>query len=482
MEETSLNNCEDIIRKLKEIIPGAFAGNNINFEQLQQLLGKAVNVDAERYQLSWAGKAEAYKILQLPTTSTLKPNYKASINWAISENTFIEGDNLEALKVLQKSYNGKIKMIYIDPPYNTGSDSFIYQDNFSETKNEYLKRIGSTDAIGLLANDHPFRPNGKGNGQLHSNWLSMMLPRLFLARNLLKEEGLIFISIDDNEVSNLRLLMNEVFGEENFVASLMWRRRKTQANLSKFISPVHDYILCFAKNIEMLKFNKLDYSKAFIEKTFSNPDNDPRGLYQTRPLAQPDNSINPIYELQLPNGRKITARWSCSPDTFARYVHENRLFIPKNGEGMPRLKIFLSELDGLLPNTWLDDIATNEMGSKEIEQLFGSNAFFSGPKPTKLIKHLLKLGTDKDDIVLDFFAGSGSTAQAVLDLNAEDEGDRTFICIQLPEVLGKHTLPYKQGYRTIADICLKRIQLVVENLNSTTEENLIGFRAFKLSI
>ncbi len=480
MEGTSLNSHEDIIRKLKEIVPGAFSDDKINFEQLRQILGETVNTDAERYQLSWAGKAEAYKVLQTSTTSTLFPNPEASVNWEPSENIFIEGENLETLKVLQKSYYGKIKMIYIDPPYNTGSDHFIYPDKFTETKEDYLKRVGDKDAEGRLVKDDLFRPNRKENGQFHSNWLSMMLPRLFLARNLLKEEGLIFISIDDNEVNDLRLLLNEVFGEENFVASLMWRRRKTQANLSKFISPVHDYILCFAKNIEKLKFNKLEYSKAFIDKTFSNPDNDFRGLYQTRPLAQPDNSSNPKYELELPNGRKITARWSCSPDTFVRYIQENRLYIPKGGEGMPRLKIFFSELDGLLPNTWLDEIATNEMGSKEIEQLFGSNAFFTAPKPTKLIKHLLKLGTDKDDIVLDFFAGSGSTAQAVLDLNAEDDGTRKFICIQLPEILENESLPFKQGYRTIADICLKRIQLVIENLYSSGRKNNIGFRAFML--
>jgi len=480
MEDTSLSNREDIIQKLKEIIPGAFTEDKINVEQLKQLLGEAVSIDSERYQLSWAGKAEAYKVLQTPTTSTLFPNQEASVNWEPSENIFIEGENLESLKVLQKPYYGKIKLIYIDPPYNTGSDNFIYPDKFTETKDEYLRRIGDKDAEGRLIKDDLFRPNRKENGQFHSNWLSMMLLRLFLARNLLKDEGVIFISIDDNEASDLRLLLNEIFGEENFVASLMWRRRKTQANLSKFVSPVHDYILCFAKNIEKLKFNKLEYSKEFIEKTFSNPDNDPRGLYQTRPLAQPDNSTNPAYELQLPNGRKITARWSCSPDTFRRYIQENRLYIPKGGEGMPRLKIFLSDLKGLLPNTWLDEIATNEMGSKEIEQLFGSNAFFTAPKPTKLIKHLLKIGTDKEDIVLDFFAGSGSTAQAVLDLNAEDGGTRKFICIQLPEILEKDSIPFKQGYKTIADICLKRIQLVIENLNLSVKKNDIGFRAFKL--
>jgi adenine-specific DNA-methyltransferase len=483
MEKTSLSNHEDIIRKLKEVIPRAFTDDKIDFELLKYLLGETVSADSERYELSWAGKAEAYKALQIPTFSILYPNMEASINWENSENIFIEGENLEALKVLQKTYEGKIKMIYIDPPYNTGSDNFIYPDRFTETKKGYLKRIGSNGTKDYFSQDDLFQTNKTENGQIHSNWLSMMLPRLCLARNLLKEEGVIFISIDDNEVSDLRLLLNEIFGEENFIASMMWRRRKTQANLSKFISPVHDYILCFAKNIEKLKFNKLEYSKEYVEKTFSNPDNDPRGIYQTRPLAQPDNSLNPKYELQLPNGRKITARWSCSNDTFDRYIHENRLFIPKGGEGMPRLKVFLSELDGLLPNTWLDDIATNEMGSKEIEQLFGSNAFFSAPKPTKLIMHLLKLGTDNEDIVLDFFAGSGTTAQAVLDLNKEDEGTRKFICIQLPEILGRHSLPYKKGYKTIADICLKRIQLVIENLNKSEvspQKNNIGFRAFKL--
>jgi adenine-specific DNA-methyltransferase len=483
MEGTSLNNREFIIQKLKEIIPETFTNDKINFELLQLLLGETVSADSERYELLWAGKAEAYKVLQTPSTSKLYPNHVASINWDTSENIFIEGENLETLKVLQKSFKGKIKMIYIDPPYNTGSDNFIYPDRFTQTKKEYLERFGANGTKDYSQQDDLFQTNKTENGQIHSNWLSMMLPRMYLAKNLLKDEGVIFISIDDNEVSDLRLLLNEIFSEENFVASLMWRRRKTQANLSKFISPVHDYILCYAKNIENLKFNKLEYSKEFIEKTFSNPDNDPRGLYQTRPLAQPDSSLNTKYELQLPNGRKITARWSCSPETFNRYVIDNRLFIPKEGKGMPRLKIFLSELIGPLPNTWLDEVATNEMGSKEIEQLFGSNAFFSAPKPTRLIRHLLKLGTDKNDIVLDFFAGSGSTAQAVLDLNNEDGGTRKFICIQLPEILEKHSLPYKKGYKTIADICLKRIQLVIENQNKSEVspmKNNIGFRAYKL--
>lgn len=487
MDGKSLNIKEDLISKLKEIIPGAFTEDKINVEQLKQILGESINTDSERYQLNWAGKSDAYKVLQESSKSTLNPDLKESVNWEETENIFIEGENLDALKILQKPYYGKIKMVYIDPPYNTGSDNFIYPDKFSESKEEYLKRTNQKDEDGLLTREGLFRPNRKENGQFHSNWLSMMLPRLFLARNLLKDEGIIFVSIDDNEYANLKLLLNEIFGEENFVSTLMWRRRKTQANLSKFISPVHDYILCYAKNIEKLEFNKLPYSDDFIKKTFSNPDNDPRGVYQTRPLAQPENSSNPSYELQLPNGRKITAKWSCSPDTFKKYVEEDRLYIPKGGEGMPRLKIFLSELDGLLPNTWLDDIATNEEGSKEVETIFGSNAFFTAPKPTNLIKHLLKLGSNSDDIILDFFAGSGSTAHAVLDLNKEDGGNRKFICIQLPEPVEEKSIPFQKGYKSISSIAIRRIQSVINSLNSAPKElfhnqlnEKVGFRVFRL--
>lgn len=487
MDGKSLNIMEDLISKLKEIIPGAFTEDKINLEQLKQILGESINTDSERYQLNWAGKNDAYKVLQESSKSTLNPDLKESVNWEETENIFIEGENLDALKILQKPYYGKIKMVYIDPPYNTGSDNFIYPDKFSESKEEYLQRTNQKDEDGLLTREGLFRPNRKENGQFHSNWLSMMLPRLFLARNLLKDEGIIFVSIDDNEYANLKLLLNEIFGEENFVSTLMWRRRKTQANLSKFISPVHDYILCYAKNIEKLEFNKLPYSDDFIKKTFNNPDNDPRGVYQTRPLAQPENSSNPSYELQLPNGRKITAKWSCSPDTFKKYVEEDRLYIPKGGEGMPRLKIFLSELDGLLPNTWLDDIATNEEGSKEVETIFGSNAFFTAPKPTNLIKHLLKLGSNSDDIILDFFAGSGSTAHAVLDLNKEDGGNRKFICIQLPEPVEEKSIPFQKGYKSISSISIRRIQSVINSLNSAPKElfhnqlnEKVGFRVFRL--
>ncbi|KAF5029752.1 DNA methylase [anaerobic digester metagenome] len=319
-------------------------------------------------------------------------------------------------------------MIYIDPPYNTGSDGFVYNDDRKFTAKELQNLIGvdAEKAKRILA-----FTQSKSNS--HSAWLTFMYPRLYIAKQLLKDDGVIFVSIDDNEVAQLRLLMDEVFGEENFVTSFIWRRRKTQANLSKNVAPVHDYILCFGKNQEVLNLNKLDFTDDFIKKTFSNPDNDPRGLYQTGPIARPKNSSNKEYELTMPNGRVIKAKWSCSQETFNTYVSENRLVIPRDGEGMPRIKIFLNELEGKLPNTWLDNIATNDEASKEIEEIFGSNAFFSSPKPTKLITQLMKIGSNKDDIILDFFAGSGTTAHSVMQLNAEDGSNRKFILVQLPE-------------------------------------------------
>lgn len=293
------------------------------------------------------------------------------------ENLIIKGNNLLALASLLKTHRGKIKLIYIDPPYNTGNDGFNYNDNFN-----------------------------------HSTWLTFMKNRLKISNQLLSDSGTIMISCDDNEQAYLKVLMDEVFGKENFVTNFIWRRRKTQANLSKHVAPVHDFMICFAKNKTNLKLNKIPYSKEFIKKTFSNPDNDERGLYQTGPLARPANSSNKEYTLTMPNGREITAKWSCSQDTFNKYIEENRLVIPRGGEGMPRIKIFLSELEGQIPNTWLDNVATNDEASKEIENLFGTNAAFSYAKPEGLIKYVIELTTVENDIVLDFHLGSGTTASS----------------------------------------------------------------------
>lgn len=370
-----------------------------------------------------------------------------------ADHTFVEGDNLDALKLLLPKYEGQVRLIFIDPPYNTGSDRFLYLDDFSDAANR------------------------------HVAWCSMMLPRLVLARRFLREDGVLFVSIGDDEVHHLAMLLNEVFGDACFVANMIWRRRRTQANLSKLIAPVHDYVLCYAKDKTKLHFHKIGYSEAFIRKTFTNPDNDPRGPYQTRPLAQPDSANNRSYALTMPNGRTITARWSCSEATFDTYLKDNRLFIPKRGNGMPRLKIFLKDQEGSLPNTWLDDVGSNEDGSREIERLFGSTAFFISPKPTALLQRLIAMACDQEDLILDFFAGSGTTAHAVALMNETDGGHRKSISVQWAEPTDPKSLPHQQGLLSIAGICKERIRRVLAGMNTSRAaggRELITFNIYSL--
>ena len=478
----SNNIIQDNVIKLKEIFPEIVTGDKIDFDKLKLILGNNIDENPEKYNFTWPGKTQAIKESQKTSSGTLRPCKEESKNWDSTENLYIEGDNLEVLKLLQKSYYGKIKLIYIDPPYNTGKD-FIYSDNYKDNLENYLElsgqvvKEGERESIGIKLST-----NTETDGRFHSNWLNMMHPRLKLARNLLTADGVIFISIDDNELFNLKKLCDEIFGEENFVTTLSWRRRKTQANLAKNFAPVHDYILVYAKNLNSIKLNKVPYSEEFIKKTFKNPDNDPRGPYQTGPLARPANSSNREYELELPNGRKISAKWSCSQETFNKYVSENRLVIPRGGEGMPRIKIFLSELEGQIPNTWLDNIATNDEGSKEIENIFGSNAFFSFPKPTNLIKYLLNIGSNEDSIILDFFSGSATTAHATMQLNSEDNGNRKFIMVQLFELTDKKSEAYKAGYKNICEIGKERIRRAGDKIleESDNKDLDIGFKVFKL--
>lgn len=454
----------------------------IDFELLKQhLTNEIVEGSDERYRLDWPGKRASILKANTPITSTLKPDRNSSVHFDTTENLYIEGDNFEVLKILQESYLGKVKMIYIDPPYNTGKD-FVYKDNFKMSKADYEDELELEDEDG-----GKLFKNTDTNGRFHSDWLSMMYERLLVARDLLTDDGVIFMSIDDNEVHNLRKIADEVFGEENFLTQMIWRRRKTQANLAKNIAPVHDYIITISKKISNLTFNKVPFSKKFIQKSFSNKDNDIRGLYQTGPLARPANSKNKEYELTLPNGRKISAKWSCSQTTFDELIKDNRLVIPRNGEGMPRKKIFLSELDGLLPNTWLDNIASNDDGAKEISDLFGSNAFFSYPKPIKLIKYLMNMGLSENDLILDFFSGSASTAHATMQLNAEDGGNRKFIMVQLPEETDEKSEAYKAGYKHITEIGKERIRRAGKKILEDNAEKLaaratpldIGFRVYK---
>jgi len=347
------------------------------------------------------------KRLERPTPEIHYLRRNKALSFGDDENPhrLIIGDNLHALQNLLIQYRGQVDVIYIDPPY--GKDSM---GEFAETNYE--------------------------NAITRDNLLSMLHPRLMLARQLLSDSGVIFCSIDDRNQAYVKCLFDDVFGERNFIATLCWRRRKTQANLAKFVSQVHEYILVYSREIERTNINKVPYTADFIAKTFKNPDNDPKGLYQTGPLARPDNSSNKEYTLKLPNGREITAKWSCSQETFNQYVAEGRLVIPRDGEGMPRIKIYLSELPGMIPNTWLDDIASNDDASRMIEEVLGTNAAFAYSKPKELIEYLVKLveSKSKDALVLDFFAGSGTTGQAVLELNRQDGGNRRFILCQLNEV------------------------------------------------
>lgn len=494
MQAHSLNITQDLITKLKEVVPGAFTEDKLNIDQLKQILGETINTDNERYHLDWAGKAEAFKVLQSPTTATLLPDVEASVDWDNAKNILIEGENPEALKALQKSYYGKVKMIYIDPPYNTGGDSFIYPDKFSETKEEYLRRIGDKDDDGYLMKEGFFRKNSKENGQFHSNWLNMMMPRLFLARNLLREDGVIFISIDDNEVHNLRLLMNEIFGEENFVANVIWEKKFAPSNDAKWFSDNHDHIVIYSKNKELFRPNLLERNEEALSR-YKNPDNDNRGVWVSGDMTVKTYNANYDYEITTPSGRKVSPPkgicWRFSKDKVSELIADNRIWFGENGDNVPRLKRFLNDVkEGITPLTiWYHkDVAHNQEAAQELRKLFEGNLYFETPKPVRLIKRIVHISSKEDDIILDFFAGSGTTAQAVMELNEADGGSRKYICIQLPEKTDESSEAYKAGYKSIADISAARIKKVIDQIQAQRggemqfeEKQPLGFRKFTLA-
>lgn len=499
MDGKSLDILNEKIAKLKGLIPEAFTEDKIDWEKLRLTLGENLNLSEERYHLNWAGKSEVFRVLQQRTSATLVPQKDESVNFDQTENLFIEGENLEVLKALQKSYFGKVKMIYIDPPYNTGNDSFIYPDRFYETKDEYLKRIGDKDEEGYLLKEGMFRKNSRDGGHYHSNWLSMMYPRLYLARNLLRDDGVIFVSIDDNEVHNLRMIMNEIFGEENFLAQIVWQRAYAPINLKKYFSEMHDYILVYSKNIQTFTLNPLPRTTA-QDKDYKNPDNDPRGPWKVGNLSVGPPIEKQIYEIVTPSGRKVMPPkgycWRYTKERFNELVKDNRIWFGKDGDNVPTPKIFLSEVKkGITPTTWWGhkDAGHNQDSLRELRNLF-EDAVFDNPKPVKLIKRLLHLGmnSEENDLILDFFAGSGTTAQAVMELNKEDGGNRKFILVQLPENTDENSEAYKAGYKTIADICKERIRRVINKLSDenkeqseldlkTNEKLDLGFKAFKLA-
>lgn len=442
--------------KLMQLFPEVFSEGKIDWPKLKATLGKEVDL-GERYGLGWKGKSEVFRVIQEKTVNTLHPAKDESVDWDTTRNLFIEGDNLEALKVLHKAYYGKIKMIYIDPPYNTGND-FIYNDDFRQTKAEYEDEDANSTRLDGL------RKNTKDNGRYHSDWLNMMYPRLFLARNLLRDNGVIFVSIDDNEVANLRLIMDEIFGAENFVAQVIWERAYAPVNLKHHFSESHDYILCYARSIDnlgKLSVNRSDEADA----RYKNPDNDPRGVYKADNFSVGPANPKNIYEIITPSGRKVLPpsgySWRFSEEKTKELIADNRVYFGENGNNVPAYKRFLSEVkNGMTPMTiWrYKDVGHSQDATKEVKYLFKGKAFFDYPKPVRLIKRMVELATSNDDIILDFFAGSGTTAQAVMELNAEDGGNRKWILVQLPEKTDEKSEARKAGYSTIADVATERIR------------------------
>lgn len=479
------------IDKLQQLFPEAVTEGKIDWQKLQATLGEAVDL-GERYGLGWKGKGDVFAAIQEKTVQTLHLDRANSVDWDTTGNMFIEGDNLATLKILHKAYYGKVKMIYIDPPYNTGND-FIYNDDFKQTRRSYETEAGITDNEGNVVRDDGLRTNT--GGHKHSNWLNMMYPRLFLARNLLRQDGVIFVSIDDNEVHNLRLMMNEIFGEENFVAQIVWERAYAPVNLKHYFSESHDYIVCFARNIDLLDKLSLKRNEA-ADARYKNPDNDPRGIWQSDNFSVgPANQKN-IYEIITPSGRRVLPpsgySWRFSEKKTQELIADNRVWFGASGSGVPRYKRFLSEVkDGVTPMTvWkYTDVGHSQDATKEVKDLFDGVAYFDYPKPVKLIKQLASLCTDGNDIILDFFSGSGTTAHAVAELNAEDGGNRRWICVQLPELTDEKSEAYKAGYRTIADIARERIRRAGAKIQADWADKLasrnvpldLGFRAYRVS-
>ena len=462
----------------------------INFELLKQMLSPDVVDGDEAYEFTWVGKKAAIVEANKPIRKTLRPCVAESKDWDTTENLYIEGDNLEVLKLLQESYLGKVKMIYIDPPYNTGND-FIYADDFKMESEEWKVESGEWSEEG----DRLFK-NTDTNGRFHSDWCSMIYSRLMLARNLLTDDGVIFISIDDNEQENLEKICDEVFGRTNMVGMILWKK-KTNGNNMGFLPPVHDYILCYAKSIEMISEMGYPVTNEFISKTFSNPDDDARGPWTTSDLSA--NHKGPYFAICNPKTGEIHyppqgRYWVFNEQEVKKRIADGRIIFGKSGTGRPIQKIFLSsrKLSKIRADSWWADNGMNEDATKELSELFGVTKLFTHPKPSKLLYHLCKICTDNNDCILDFFSGSATTAHAVMQLNAEDGGHRKFIMVQLPEPCDEKSEAYKAGYKNICEIGKERIrragekilkeQLANNNstLNSPNSKLDIGFRVLKL--
>ena len=483
----SLSITEEKLVRLRELLPEAFSEGKVDWEKLRIALKNEGEFSDERYHLNWAGKTDAFRSLQAPTTATLVPCPEESVDFDSSDNVFIEGENLEALKILQKSYFGKVKMIYIDPPYNTGNDHFIYPDRFAESKDAYLKRVGDRDEQGFMTRAGLFRKNNRENGHFHSSWLSMIYPRLFLARNLLREDGVIFVSIDDNEAHNLRMVMNELFGEDNFRNEISVRRYDKNISRQfidkgmKSLAVGYERILAYAKSDKTL-FNpiyrpaKKERQKKGYWKGFWNAADRPTMRYNllgVQPIKgqwkwKESEAIKAVknYQEYQSNSDNV------SLETYWRKTGKTKNFIRRREEltkGKNKgVEHWVAPSEGvLLSSNWEDILASENLDNIGIS--------FDSPKRVELIKRLVMMDTENDSVILDFFAGSCTTAHAVMQLNAEDGGKRRFICVQMPEPCEKKHEAFKAGYKTIADIGKERIRRAIKNGDMD-----VGFKVFKL--
>lgn len=502
MEHLNMQSMDKVaanVAKIRELFPNCVTEriNNegklehaIDFDMLKQELSDYV-VDGlqERYQFTWPDKRSAILAANAPINKTLRPCKEESVDFDNTENLYIEGDNLDVLKLLQETYLGKVKMIYIDPPYNTGND-FMYRDDFKQSADEYVENSGQLDDEG-----NRMVTNTESNGRFHTDWLNMMYPRLKLAKDLLSDDGVIFISIDDSEQSNLKKICNEIFGEENFIASLIWQKKFSRANDATYFSTMHDFILCISKR--NVSYDKNGWEIGLLPRNeeipsgYSNPDNDPRGPWTSVILSAKSGSASLLYEIKTPSGKKCVPPngryWSCSKDTFEKWNKDNRIWFGKNGDGVPRKKTFLSEVQsGLRPNTILfqNEVGNNQEAKQELKVLFDEISVFDSPKPVRLLKTLLQISNiDKNSLVLDFFSGSATTAHAVMQLNAEDGSKRKFIMVQLPETCAESSEAYKAGYKNICEIGKERIRRAGKKIKEenplTTQDLDIGFRVLK---
>ena len=470
MDGFSMNIEQANMDKLKAVFPECFAEGKLDIDKLLSLCGEYIDNDFEKYKFEWKGKAECLRLAQKRSTGTLRPCPEESVNFDTTQNLYIEGDNLEVLKLLQTAYYRKIKMIYIDPPYNTGND-FVYEDDFADPMARYKEVTRQTT-----------KSNPETMGRYHTNWLNMMYPRLRLAANLLRDDGVIFISIDDNEVTNLRKVCDEVFGEENFVGCGVWKRRTSSAMDQSKVSTDHEYVLIYHKGqFEPFKGIEKDY------KGYSNPDNDPRGPWVAGDLTvgmNADMRPNQFYDLIDPKTGKVyhpnyNRVWSYAPDSMQKLIEENRIVFPEDTNQRPMKKRFANELKSNTNpfSTWMCEIGLNTEGTRAVYTLFDDKSLFNYAKPISLIKSLVEQVTDRDDIILDFFSGSATTAHAVMQLNAEDGGNRQFIMVQLPEMCDEKSEAYKAGYKNICEIGKERIRRAGKKLTETDGQIKLGEEA-----